>query len=132
VVFRSEPAHSYAGYVARLAREADRETREFLVEVRAEQLPANWAVGQRAEVYIDTARKSNVVLLPNAFLVVREGKSGVFVAVGGRASWRPLKLGLRAREAVEVVDGLQPGDVVARPRDPKKGPLEEGRRVAVP
>lgn len=132
VVFRSEPSHSYAGYVARLAREADRETREFLVEVRAEQLPANWAVGQRAEVYIETARKSNVVLLPNAFLVVRQGKSGVFVAVGGRASWRPLKLGLRAREAVEVVDGLQPGDVVVRPRDPKGGPLEEGRRVAVP
>ena len=36
----------------------DRETREFIVDVRVEQLPVNWAVGQRAEVYIqiDTAK----------------------------------------------------------------------------
>lgn len=54
VVFRSEPGKSYPGIVARLGREADRETREFLVDVRVEQLPANWAVGQRAEVWIQT------------------------------------------------------------------------------
>jgi hypothetical protein len=29
VVFRSDPARSYVGEVARLGREADRETREF-------------------------------------------------------------------------------------------------------
>lgn len=54
VVFRSEPQKSYPGVVSRLGREMDRETREFLVDVRVEQLPANWAVGQRAEVYIKT------------------------------------------------------------------------------
>ena len=53
VVFRSEPEKSYPGTVSRLGREMDRETREFLVDVRVEQLPGNWAVGQRAEVYIE-------------------------------------------------------------------------------
>lgn len=52
VVFRSEPQKNYPGVVSRLGREMDRETREFLVDVRVEQLPVNWAVGQRAEVYI--------------------------------------------------------------------------------
>lgn len=52
VVFRSEPQKTYPGAVSRLGREMDRETREFLVDVRVEQLPVNWAVGQRAEVYI--------------------------------------------------------------------------------
>ncbi|MBE2285863.1 MAG: efflux RND transporter periplasmic adaptor subunit [Prosthecobacter sp.] len=52
VVFRSEPQKNYPGTVSRLGREMDRETREFLVDVRVEQLPVNWAVGQRAEVYI--------------------------------------------------------------------------------
>lgn len=58
VVFRSEPQKNYPGVVSRLGREMDRETREFLVDVRVEQLPVNWAVGQRAEVYIqiDTAK----------------------------------------------------------------------------
>jgi HlyD family secretion protein len=55
VIFRSEPGKRYPGIVSRLGREADRETREFLVDVRVEQLPANWAVGQRAEVSIQTA-----------------------------------------------------------------------------
>jgi HlyD family secretion protein len=58
VVFRSEPQKNYPGVVSRLGREMDRETREFIVDVRVEQLPVNWAVGQRAEVYIqiDTAK----------------------------------------------------------------------------
>jgi HlyD family secretion protein len=132
VVFRSEPSHACEGHVARLAREADRETREFPVEVLVEQLPKNWAVGQRAEVYIETTRKGNAVLLPSSFLVMREDEPAVFVAMGGQASWRPLRLGLRGHEAVEVVEGLQPGDVVVRPQDPKAGPLTEGRKVAVP
>ena len=55
VVFRSEPGKSYPGIVSRLGREADRETREFLVDVRVTQLPSNWAIGQRAEVSIQTA-----------------------------------------------------------------------------
>jgi HlyD family secretion protein len=133
VIFRSQPSQPCAGRVARLAREADRETREFLVEVLVEQLPKNWAVGQRAEVYIETAHKSNAILLPNSFLVMRGGQPGVFAAIGGQASWRPLRLGLRGREAtVEIAQGLQPGDVVIRPRDPKAGPLADGRKVTVP
>lgn len=50
VLFRSEPSSIFSGKVVRLGRETDRETREFVVDVRVEKLPANWAVGQRAEV----------------------------------------------------------------------------------
>ncbi|HRA88680.1 MAG TPA: efflux RND transporter periplasmic adaptor subunit, partial [Planctomycetaceae bacterium] len=38
VIFRSEPAKSFPGEVARLGREADRETREFTVDVRVLEL----------------------------------------------------------------------------------------------
>lgn len=54
VVFRSEEGRSYPGVVARLGRETDRETREFLVDVRVTELPKNWTIGQRAEVFIQT------------------------------------------------------------------------------
>ena len=54
VIFRSEPEKSYPGIVSRLGREMDRETREFLVDVRVNELPKNWTIGQRAEVYIQT------------------------------------------------------------------------------
>src|SRR5512147_2587213 len=85
VVFRSAPAKDYAGEVARLGREADRETREFVVDVRVKELPENWVIGQRAEVFIETGRKSNAVLLPLQFVRWRENKAGVFVNAHGRA-----------------------------------------------
>ncbi|MDZ4405460.1 HlyD family efflux transporter periplasmic adaptor subunit [Prosthecobacter sp.] len=54
IVFRSESDKNYPGMVSRIGRETDRETREFLVDVRVNELPKNWTIGQRAEVYIQT------------------------------------------------------------------------------
>ncbi len=132
VIFRSEPAKSYAGEVARLGREADRETREFLVDVRLKQLPPNWTVGQRAEVFIENGRKAGVVVLPQSLVLWREGKAGVFVNEDGRARWRALTLGLRGRDLVEVVQGVRAGERVVQPGDPRQGQLTEGRRLKEP
>ncbi|MEQ1748507.1 MAG: efflux RND transporter periplasmic adaptor subunit [Prosthecobacter sp.] len=54
IVFRSENDKNYPGVVSRIGRETDRETREFLVDVRVNELPKNWTIGQRAEIYIQT------------------------------------------------------------------------------
>ena len=132
VVFRSAPAKSYAGEVARLGREADRETREFVVDVRVKELPENWAIGQRAEVFIEARRKSNVVLLPAPFVRWRGDKAGVFINARGRARWREVSLGLRGLVNVEVTQGLSGGEQIVRPVDGQKQPLTDGQRVSVP
>lgn len=131
VVFRSEPQRNYQGRVARLGREADRETREFVVDVRVLKLPENWAVGQRAEVYIQTDRKPAVPILPTGYVVWRDGTAGVFYKVGDRAQWRQVNLGLQARETAEIVAGLQAGDVVLMASG-SQSPSLEGRRVTAP
>ena len=131
VVFRSEPGRPRAGEVARLGREADRETREFLVDVRVRELPANWTVGQRAEVFIETSHKADALAVPQRFLQWRAGKPGVLVISSGKAVWRDVKTGLRGREAVEVTQGLAAGEKVIAPADPKQAPLKSGQRVAV-
>lgn len=131
VVFRSEPSVNRSGEVMRLGRETDRETREFLVDVRVAELPANWAVGQRAEVFIATAGRSDALRLPKAFLNWRDGKPGAFLARDGKAHWQPITLGLSARESVEVLTGLQEADRVIRSADPK-APLQHGQRVKAP
>ncbi len=130
VVFRSEPAKAYPGEVARLGREADRETREFVVDVRVKQLPENWTIGQRAEVFIETGRRANVVLIPPAFLRWRGGRPGVYVNQQGRARWREVTLGLRGSQAVEATEGLFAGDQIVRPIEGQKQPLMDGQRVA--
>jgi HlyD family secretion protein len=131
VVFRSEPDKSYPGTVVRLGREADRETREFVVDVRVLELPKNWAVGQRAEVYIETARKEGVTLVPAQYVTWREGTAGVFVSEGDEVAWRPLTTGLRNQQWVEAVEGVQPLDLVVAPVDPR-AKLTHGRRIALP
>lgn len=133
VVFRSEPAASYEGKVARVEPQVDPETREFLVDVTVDRLPANWGIGQRAEVYIETARRDGVLLVPARALVDEGGKQGVFLAEGGRAQWRPLELGLRGTEVVEVRAGLGEGASVIWPAGPRsEAALGDGRRVRAP
>jgi HlyD family secretion protein len=131
VVFRSEPGTNYPGEVARLGRETDRETREFLVDVRVKELPRNWTVGQRAEVFIETGRKSGALVIPQGFVQWRGGKAGVFVNEHGKAKWRAVTLGLRGRETVEIAQGVSAGEQVVKPGEPKQE-LSNGRRVSAP
>jgi HlyD family secretion protein len=130
VVFRSEPAKTYPGEIARLGRETDRETREFIVDVRVKELPVNWTLGQRAEVFIETGRKPNALAVPAGFVQWRSGQPGVFVNEGGKAEWRGVTLGLRGRERVEVEQGLTAGEQVVKAASPKQE-LTDGQRVKV-
>ena len=132
VVFRSEPAKSYSGEVARLGREADRETREFLVDVRVTELPQNWIVGQRAEVFIETTRKSEALAVPQSFVQWRGGQAGVFVNDHGRATWRVVTLGIRDRETVEIAQGLAVGEPVVKLAESGGKAPKDGQRITVP
>jgi HlyD family secretion protein len=132
LVFRSEPAVDYRGTVMRIARETDPETREFLVDVQPEKLPERWSIGQRAEVYIETQRESQATQVPSSFLARRGDKTGVFVASRGRARWRPLTIGIRGRETVEVLGNLAPREIVVTSNDPRGEALADGRRVRLP
>jgi HlyD family secretion protein len=102
------------------------------VDVAPQQLPANWSVGQRAEVYIETARKSADAAIPLRFLVWREAQPGAFVEADGYAKWRALTLGLRGRDLAEVSEGLKPGEVLLAPAGASGAKLADGQRVAGP
>jgi HlyD family secretion protein len=120
VIFRSEPAKSYDGTVARISPLADRETREFLADVLIEELPPKWAVGQRAEVYIRTASKDNALLVSSKAVIWQKGKPGLFISNGGHAKWVNVEIGLRSAESVEIRNGLNAGDIAIWPQDTKK------------
>lgn len=131
VQFRSEVSQLYPGKVIRLGLEADRETREFIVDVQVLKLPVNWAVGQRAEVFIEVAKKQNVIQIP-AQLVMRDAgqHTGVYLLQNDHATWRPITLGLRGREHVEVIEGLDINDTVITPLDSNVS-LSQGRKVVL-
>lgn len=128
VIFRSEPDRAWPGEVIRLGRQADKETREFIVDVQVKELPKNWAVGQRAEVYVQVERKENVVVLPVKLLVRSDEKSGVYVLNGDKAEWRDVTCGLRDAESIEIIVGLAADESVIVPKDGAVKSLA-GRRV---
>jgi len=115
IVFRSDPKTELSGKVARISPQADSETREVLVDVAIDHLPQSWAVGQRAEVYIETDRKENAVVIPQRVIVWRQQQPGVFVIENGRTYWRKVALGVQGKDKVEVVHGLQAGQAVLIP-----------------
>jgi len=129
IVFRAEPGRDYAGSVIRISREVDPETREFLVDVAPDQLPQGWAVGQRAEVFILTGRRDNVVRIPGRMIRWRDHQAGVWVNEDGKASWRALELGMTGREFTEVVGGLAENDTVIAAAESHAKKLQPGRRV---
>jgi HlyD family secretion protein len=131
IVFRSEPTRHYDGKVFRMGKETDRETREFVVDVDVLTLPENWAVGQRADAFIEVARKDDAVLVPAEWIANRSGQAGVFVLIANTANWKPLTIGLRNRDMVEALDGVQPGDLLIQPLDAKTV-LTDGRKVVTP
>jgi RND family efflux transporter MFP subunit len=130
IVFRAEPDQPYIGSVERIGRETDRETREFIVEIRLDRIPANWTLGQRAEVQIHTAGSPAALALPLSFIGYREGRPGAWVLRENRARWVPLTLGLRNTKTVAIAAGLVAGDIALRPT--QAGRVLDGRRITRP
>lgn len=110
LVFRSDSQQTYAGRVAGIGREVDRQTHELLVDVQVLELPHNFAVGQRADAWIEVGRREDVARVPRGWC-----DTTCLVAEWGRVTTREVELGLVGRETVEVVRGLSPGDVVLPP-----------------
>lgn len=130
VNFRSNPKREFSGQVARLGKQADRETREFTVDVSVLELPGNWAIGQRAEVYIQTDRAEQAVVLPAEFVVLNQGQPGVYTLVDQKAHWQPIELGMVGRDLVQVKSGVTAGTDVVIPANAGAKNID-GRRVAV-
>jgi HlyD family secretion protein len=131
VVFETNPSLGLAGRVARLSIEVDRVTEEREVDVTLEHLPDNRFLGQRADVYIETARKSDALRIPPDVVVAQEGRAGVFAVVDGRARWRSVQLGLRGRTIMEVVSGVSEQDALIVNPLAGKTPIADGARVTV-
>jgi len=120
IIFRSDPKNEYPGKVARIGSEVDRETREFIVDVFVDKLPTNWAVGQRAEVFIKAGEKEKAVSVSESMIQWRDRTPGVFTEQAGKAIWTPVEMGLQGGGNVEITKGLNPNDSVVRPINAKK------------
>jgi RND family efflux transporter MFP subunit len=109
----SAPASAEAVDLKVLSRPAAVEEGTATVPVRlAFAGHVNLPSGMPVEVNIEAERHADVVLIP-AVAIVREGEeTAVFVASGGRAQRRPVRIGLGDGTLVEIVSGIKAGEKV--------------------
>ncbi len=119
---------TFAGQIHQIAPVVDTATGTVKVTVEAIQPPA--AVRPGAFVTIDIIREQHeaALLLPRE-AVIRELRSAhVFVADGGTAVKRAVRLGLEEDDMVEVLSGVTEGDNVVTAG---QGGLDDGQKVKI-
>lgn len=115
VHFASLPAQDFKGTVLRVSRQVDQETREFTVDITMDQLPSHWALGQRANVVVKAPSTAPTIAIPQKYIAPRDGRVGVWRLAGFSAQWVAIELGYPSGTLVQVVNGLNEGDVVLDP-----------------
>ncbi len=110
VFFRTLPQQCFQGKICRLWRETDRETREYKVDIALDKLPPNWTLGQRLEVFIKVGTPKTCVNIPANLISWKNNSPFVLCIVDGKITARPVKPGIRSRNKVEILSGLQAGD----------------------
>ncbi len=85
--------------------------------------------GQLVSVQLFGAVQPNAIIIPETYVAVQEGHSGVWLIRDNRARFTPVQLGTSTVDGVVVAGGLQAGDVIGSPEgrreDQRVAPHEE-------
>lgn len=108
VTLRSFPDTVWNGTVRRIGVQSDRVTEERVVYIALEKNPAPLHLGEQAEAEILIAAHPEALILPAKGVVQAEGKSGVWLAEGGRALFHPVTVIGRNLQGEVAVSGLKP------------------------
>lgn len=99
-------------------RNSSGEVKYYMAHIDLDQIPRGLMPGMSAEAEIATARRGNILAVPSSAVTIRESQEVCFVRhvdKDKRESFdrRPVTIGQRTPEWLEVVDGLKEGELVA-------------------
>jgi membrane fusion protein, heavy metal efflux system len=113
VTVEAYPNQKFAGHVTYIGDEVDRTTRAVRARIEVPNPGHVLKPGMFARAAIDTNDAREVVVAPESAIYEVDGKEVVFVPAGeGKFNVRPVKLGSRGDETVEIIAGLKQGDQV--------------------
>lgn len=103
------------GKITEISKSADLSTRTFQIKATFSNAKNAWfKPGMFAKADLDLSTQKAVNVIPREAVVYAEKGPQVFVISEGKAYSRNVKLGLQNDKYIEVVDGLKPGEAVAR------------------
>ena len=132
----------FHGKVAYVSPAVDQATRTFPVEVLVDNRDRSLKPGFFAKGTVLTRVDDNVMAAPDDAVSTLAGVSTVFVIEDGKARQQQVTLGLRKDKAIEILEGLKGGEILATSNvnqlatgtnvltdaDAENGPGREGRR----
>jgi membrane fusion protein, multidrug efflux system len=108
-VGRDQP---FIGQVYAIEPQIDVATRTLRLRARAPNPGGRVLPGGFASIEVPLREIPEALVVPADAIVAGAGQQQVYLVVEGRAQPRPVQLGLRLEREVQIVSGLQPGDVV--------------------
>jgi HlyD family secretion protein len=87
---------------------------QFEVDMTLADEPAGLRRGQTLQIRLTLGDNADAILIPNGAFYQETGGNWIFVVApgGGEAIKRPVRLGRRNTDFIEVLDGLEPGEKV--------------------
>lgn len=112
LTFDALPTKSFTGRVALISPVVDASTGTFKVTVAVRDPSQTIKPGMFGRVQIAYDQKDDAVLAPKSAVVEEDDAVTVFVVEDGLARHRAVRTGYASGERIEVLEGLQEGDLV--------------------
>lgn len=119
---------TFTGKIWRVSPTVDQSKRTFVAEALIDNPGSRLKAGSYARAKIPTDKSENIVLVPSKAVQYVLGSNKVYVVKDGTIDAREVKLGDRFETEVEILDGIQSGDLVATSNLPR---LDTGSKVKV-
>jgi len=105
------PGDTFTGHIERIYPYLDQRLRTRTVEIALEK-SVDFAPGMfaRLEVMLETA--SDTVIVPAEAIVSTPKGNAVFIVKNKKAARRSVETGIEADNHIEIISGIQPGDMV--------------------
>ena len=130
IVLRSHPSQRLRGKVARIEPESDRVNEERRVEIVYEKVPDSFYLGEQAEVYINTVRLPQALLVPETAIIgLAKNRGTVWTVDDGRLQQHEVMLGHRLLDGRYEIAGGLPDN--ARMVVQLRGGLRVGRAATI-
>jgi membrane fusion protein, multidrug efflux system len=107
------PDREFAGRVAIIYPAVEERTRSLTVEALVPNQDGILKPGLFAKVMLYTGPERDTVVVPITGLLYEQDKVKVFAIEGDRAKERPVRIGRKYGEFMEIVEGLQGGERIA-------------------
>lgn len=113
VYVEAYPERRFEGRVWRISPTVDQSKRTFLVEALIQNPSGELKPGSYAKARIRTNRFEQVYVVPARAVAYVLGSNKVYAVRGESVEPREVKIGDRIGQEVEIIEGVQPGELVA-------------------